>query len=85
MSKLVGRVRCRCEYRVCGGCEGGASPGRAKNNPPGWEKNGSWAVSAAPELKVKKPAGLKTGPVWEQLDLLSGRWSALWRCSKESG
>jgi hypothetical protein len=30
MSNLVGRVRCRCEYRVCGGCEGVASPGRAK-------------------------------------------------------
>jgi hypothetical protein len=31
---------------------------------------------AVPELKVKKPAGLKTGPAWQQMDHLGKRWLA---------
>ncbi len=29
----MGGVRCRCGYRVCGGDEGAAGPGRAKTPP----------------------------------------------------
>ncbi len=37
-SNLVGRVRCRCRYGVCGGDEGVAGPGRAKTLLQGGRK-----------------------------------------------
>jgi hypothetical protein len=52
-SNLVGGIRCLCIYPICGDDEGAANPGHEKKTPK---------VQAAPELKVKKPEGLKTRP-----------------------
>jgi hypothetical protein len=72
-SILVGGFHSRCGYRLCGGCEGAAGPGRAKTSPRVGEKRFPGGFSAAPAAMVKKPAGLKTRPAWKQLDRLGGQ------------
>jgi hypothetical protein len=52
---------------MCGDCEGASGPGRAKTSSPGRKMD---RLVAAPEKKVKKPAGLQTRPAWWRWDCL---------------
>ncbi len=53
-------------------------PVQGMQKPPGWvgEKWFLDRLFSGPELKVKKPAGLKTRPACKQLDRLGGLWLA---------
>jgi hypothetical protein len=50
-----------------GGCEDASGPGRAKTSSLGRKTD---RLVAAPEKKVKKPAGLQTRPAWWRQDCL---------------
>jgi hypothetical protein len=70
-SSVLGWKEKRSEvgYRGCGTCEGAAGPGYAKTSSLG-RKRFRERLVAAPEVKVKKPAGLKTRPAWLRQDCL---------------
>ncbi len=76
-SILVGGFPLHCGYRLCGGCEAAAGPGRAKTSPWGRKTWFSCWFSAAPAAMVEIPEGLRTRPAWWQLDRLDG-WQLAW-------
>ncbi len=68
-SNLCGGAHWWDRYRVCGACDGAASPGHAK--PPRWVgKRFRDRLETALKRKVELPAGLKMRPAWLRQDRL---------------
>ncbi len=72
-SILVGGFHWRCGYRVCGGCKGAASLGRAKTSPWGRRKTVPRGFLGCSCCDGGDVTGLKTRPTWWQLDRLGER------------
>ncbi len=75
-------LRWGCGYRCCGGGEEQLAWGMQKSTRRAGKKWFLVVRSAAPDVKVQRPGGLKTRPAWVREDHHGGCWPARPSCQR---